>query len=84
MAEVENEYAAIVVTDDRTVDGVLIEVGLRVVDYNRDHGEVIKLGVIYGESDPNGAWHTVRTDKGTENIFDKTRLISEKGYRPGM
>ena len=86
MADEEYTINVRTVTDDRTVDGVLITLGLRVVDYNRDHGEVIKLGTvteINGQPDPNGAWHTVRTDKGTENIFDRTRLHSEKNYRPG-
>ena len=72
-----------------TKDGVKVELGLRVVDYDRKHGEVIaeydgSCGVNYGTDERPDHWFRVRRDDGTENSFNAERLYSEQNYRKGM
>lgn len=72
-----------------TKDGVKIEVGLRVVDYNRDHGEIIanydgNVGANYGTEERPDHWFRVKTDKGSESSMNAERLYSERNYRKGM
>lgn len=56
------------VTDlSRTADGVQVEIGLRVQDYNWDWGVV--------ESGPDiGGWYDIRLDNGRQSYMDGTRL----------
>ena len=70
---------------DRTVDGVEIEVGLRVVDYDRKHGVVEEIGTTnLGTLDAPTYWHDVLRDDGTRSTMDGSRLYSEKNYHKGL
>jgi len=51
-------------------------VGLRVIDYDRDQGTIVKVSD-RGPCGPHcNAWHTVRKDNGATALFNCTRLTT--------
>lgn len=70
---------------DYTSDGVPIVEGLRVVDYNRDHGAVESVSGDMGiPGETTDIWYIIRLDDGDSSYMNGERLMSEANYRKGM
>ena len=55
----------------RTIDGVTVVEGLRVIDYNFDKGEVHSVDHIANDGTP---WFNITLDKGGRSLMDGLRL----------